>query len=162
MQNEKLEREISRLEDAASRTKKWADKAEASKIGHDPKLREKKSGGWRAYAGEKSRKLQKRRKNLERRQAEAIEQKSSLLRDVEEREELELLSAALSLRPAGRAARTFQNRLRQRRNLLADLSFTFITRGDRIALRGSNGTGKSSIIKLDFGRNHPHTGEVFT
>jgi len=158
MQNEKLEREISRLKDAASRTKKWADKAEASKKGHDPKLREKKSGGWRAYAGEKSRKLQQRRKNLERRQAEAIEQKSSLLRDLEEPEKLELSPL-----------RYHSARLVELRNVKIDygagavcppVSFV-LSRGDRVALRGSNGTGKSSIIKLILGERIPHTGEFF-
>ncbi|MGI6202566.1 MAG: ribosomal protection-like ABC-F family protein [Eubacteriales bacterium] len=158
-QNEKLRREIRRLENAARRTKEWADRAEASKIGLDSRQREKKSGGWRAYAGEKSRKLQKKRKNLERRQAEAIEQKSSLLRDVEEREEL-------SLSPL----RHHTDRLVELRNvsidygsgeICSDISF-FIKRGDRIALRGSNGTGKSSIIKLVLGEKIPHTGEVFT
>ena len=33
--------------------------------------------------------------------------------------------------------------------------------GDRIALQGANGSGKSSIIKLLCGQDIPHTGEVW-
>lgn len=156
-QNEKLRREIHRLEEAAKRTKTWADKAESSKIGFDPREREKQIGA-RAYIGEKSRKMQQRRKNLERRQAEAIEQKSSLLRDVEEREELKLSPL-----------RYHSERIAELRDvtvdygngaICSDISF-LLRRGDRIALRGSNGSGKSSIIKIMLGGDVPHTGEVY-
>ena len=34
-------------------------------------------------------------------------------------------------------------------------------RGDKIALEGGNGAGKSSLLKLLLGENIPHTGNVF-
>ena len=40
-----------------------------------------------------------------------------------------------------------------------NVSFT-IDQGDRIALQGANGTGKSSLIKLICGQNIPYSGEV--
>ena len=44
----------------------------------------------RAYIGEKSRRMQMRRKNLERRQNREIEEKSTLLKNIETTEELKL------------------------------------------------------------------------
>ena len=41
-----------------------------------------------------------------------------------------------------------------------DISFD-IRMGDRIALMGANGSGKSSIIKLLCGQEIPHTGEIW-
>ena len=40
-----------------------------------------------------------------------------------------------------------------------DVNFS-IERGDRIALQGKNGSGKSSVIKLIMGENIQHTGSV--
>ena len=40
------------------------------------------------------------------------------------------------------------------------VSFT-VERGDRIALQGSNGSGKSSIIKLICGQNIPYSGKLW-
>lgn len=157
-QNERLKKEIRRLEEAARRTERWADKAESQKIGFDPHEREKSIAA-RPYFGEKSRKLQKRRKSIERRQSEAINEKSALLRDVEEREELKL-----------HPLRYHSNRLAELHDVAIDygsgeicsgLTF-FINRGDRIALRGPNGSGKSSIIKLILGECIPHTGDAYT
>ena len=41
-----------------------------------------------------------------------------------------------------------------------NISFT-VQMGDRIALQGANGSGKSSIIKLLCGQEIPHTGELW-
>ena len=40
------------------------------------------------------------------------------------------------------------------------LTFT-VERGDRVALRGANGAGKSSLLKLLLGQDIPHTGQVW-
>ena len=46
--------------------------------------------GGRAYIGEQSRRMQQRRKNLERRQNAAIEEKSALLKNIEQAAPLKL------------------------------------------------------------------------
>ena len=46
--------------------------------------------GGRAYIGEQSRRMQQRRKNLERRQNAAIEEKSALLKNIEHAAPLKL------------------------------------------------------------------------
>ena len=44
-------------------------------------------------------------------------------------------------------------------NILSDVSFT-VGRGSRIALRGPNGTGKTTLIKLLLGQLNPASGEI--
>lgn len=146
-ENEKLKKDIGRLKAAARQSREWADQVEATKIGHKnlEKFATTKCIETRAYIGEKSRRMQMRRKNLERRQERAIEEKSELLKNLEEIQDLKLFP------------------MEYRTNQLAefrDVSIGYgektvaggirfqICRGDRIALAGRNGCGKSSVIKL--------------
>ena len=83
---QRLKKEIGRLREAARQSGNWGDQVEATKIG-------KKSVNYergRDYVGEKSRRMQQRRKNLERRQERAIEEKSTLLKNAERAESLRL------------------------------------------------------------------------
>ena len=91
-QNERLKKEIGRLKEAARQSSVWADKVEGSKIGkNSAKVRGTADAmGGRAYIGEQSRRMQQRRKNLERRQQNAIEEKSALLKDIERSDALKL------------------------------------------------------------------------
>jgi len=57
-QNEKLKKEINRIKAASKQKGDWADKAESTKIG------KKNTGERREYIAEKSRKMQKRRKDM--------------------------------------------------------------------------------------------------
>ena len=88
-ENERLKKDIRRLSEAARATKQWADNVESTKIGKRSEKYEK-CADTRAYVGEKSRRMQMRRKNLERRQQREIEEKSELLKDVEAVEDLKL------------------------------------------------------------------------
>ena len=93
-ENERLKKDIKRLEDSARIKGEWADKVEAKKIGKKAMAEAKKRGetihGRRAYIGEKSRKMQQRRKNLENREERAIEEKEGLLKNLETVEDLKL------------------------------------------------------------------------
>ena len=86
MMNAQLKKEIGRLKQAARQSRAWADKVENTKIGpHSAKVTgEADAMGGRAYIGEQSRRMQQRRKNLERRQNAAIEEKSALLKNIEQ------------------------------------------------------------------------------
>ena len=88
-ENERLKKEIRKLEASARQAGQWADNVEATKIGRKS---EKYETGidLRAYIGEKSRRMQMRRKNLERRQNRAIDEKSALLKNIERAEDLKL------------------------------------------------------------------------
>ena len=98
-----------------------------------------------------------RRKNLERRQQNAIEEKSALLKNLE-------ANQPLKLHPLTHHARQLA--------LLRDLTICYgsapvcsgvcfqVEQGERIALCGPNGSGKSSILKLLCGQDIPHTGTL--
>lgn len=158
-QNEKLKKDVKRLEAAARRSAEWSNRAEDRKIGFKPE-RTEKTLDRRAYEGEKSRKMMKRAKSIESRRNDALEEKSALLKNIE--------SADTKLQIAT---------LRHPKDLLVeanDLSVDYgdgpifpplrfeIRRGDRAALQGKNGCGKSSIIKLLCGEDVPHTGTLKT
>ncbi|MFD2369966.1 Lsa family ABC-F type ribosomal protection protein [Brevibacillus sp. GCM10020057] len=150
-ENEKLKKDIKRLADAAKRTSHWSDQVEKTKNG----TRNSGSKVDKGYVGHKAAKMMKRAKSLEHRQHAAIEEKSHLLKNIENQDSLKISQLAyhksrlvelehLSLSYGEKAVCT-------------DVSFT-IDQGERIALSGRNGSGKSSILKLICGENLQYTG----
>ncbi len=135
-ENERLKKDIRRLEAAARQAHAWADRTESLKIG----------SGYadRAYLGEQSRRMQSRRKNLEKRQRAAIEEKSSLLKNVETAERLKLYPLTHHkevLASFEQADLGYGDRI-----VSCNLSFS-VRQGERIALQGRNGCGKSTVLK---------------
>lgn len=155
-ENSRLKKDISRLEVAARRTGEWGDKLEASKIGFNPMVKEK-SIGTRSYIGEKSRRMQQRRKNLEHRQAKEIEDKKQLLKNLETMEDLKLIPLEYH-KERLIEARDFAIYYAGQK-ITQDLNFT-INRGDRVVLRGGNGCGKTSVIKYILGGDIATEGEL--
>lgn len=145
-ENERLKKDIRRLKTAALRTGQWADDVEGTKLGkrNAEAAAQGKFLGTRAYIGEKSRKLQQRRKNLERRQEQAIQEKSELLHKIETAEELKLYPQRWHQE---RLAVLNGGRIVYRRIVLENLHLE-IRRGERLVLQGKNGSGKSSILKV--------------
>jgi len=133
-ENKKIKRDIKRLEASARQSADWADKVESVKTGRTM-----------AYHGEQSRRMQKRRLNLERRQNSAIEEKSKLLKNLEKADNLKItqLSHHANIYAALRNISITYGE----KQAVENVTFT-IERGDRVALYGKNGSGKSSIIKL--------------
>lgn len=155
-QNEKLKKEINRLEIASRQNAAWANNAEKNKIGFDPSRTEKNIGR-RAYEGAKSKKMMSAAKNLQKRKNRAAEEKSALLKDYEEKESLKL-----------RPQKFYCDRLALfdkvclnfgEKSVLKDLSFEIFS-GERVALAGKNGCGKTSAIKLLTGDLRPTGGKV--
>ena len=144
-ENRRLKKEIGRLSSSASSAGRWAERIEATKIGHKKQLKFEKNAQSRDYVGEQSRRMQQRRKNLERRLNRAITEKKQLLKNIETTEDLKLSvleyhSDRLVL--CNNFCFGYENRC-----LCQNLSFE-IHKGDRIALCGKNGCGKTTIIKL--------------
>ena len=147
--NEKLKKDIKRLEQAAKRTGAWSEKVEKSKYGED--LFDK------GHIGHTAAKMMKRSKTIEARQQNALEEKSKLLKNIESADALKISplpfhsSRLLSLRDVSIAYAEKQ--------VCTGISFT-LNRGERIAITGKNGAGKSSILKLAAGLDVPYTGTV--
>ena len=146
-ENEKHLKEIKKLKQAASRTAEWADKNERTKIGFDPVKEHDRSIATRAYIGAKTKKMQSRVTQMETRIQREIEEKEGLLKDLETPVDLRLAPITHHKQVL---INTKEYTLRYRDSdhpVFTDLTFT-VTRGERIALHGKNGCGKSTLIKM--------------
>lgn len=146
-QDEKLRKDISRLQKGAKRSAVWSDRVEASKIGAADK----------GYVGHKAAKMMKRSKTLETRQQKAIEEKSALLKNKETAE-------ALKMQPLDYHSDTLVSFLNaavcyEGKPVCQPVTFT-VQKGERVILEGKNGCGKSSLLKLLFDHWMEHTGTV--
>ena len=150
-ENERLTREMDDLRLAARRTAEWSDRVERSKIGEHALDR--------GFIGAKSARMMKRAKATERRQDNAAKEKEQLLKNLERNDTLkvtplrhhaEILVEALDL-----------SIVYGERTVCGPLNFT-LRQGERAALSGKNGSGKSSVVKLLMGEAIPHTGTLRT
>ena len=150
-ENEKLKREIHRLEETAREKASWSDRAEAAKIGNHVFDR--------GYVGHKAEKMMARSKAIEKRQRSALEEKAGLLKNIERSDTLKIFQTPFHTK---RLVSLRDIAVRYGEKTVCE-GITFdIQQGDRIALQGPNGSGKSSIIKLICGEVIPHTGEIRT
>jgi lincosamide and streptogramin A transport system ATP-binding/permease protein len=146
-QNERLKKDIHRLQQSAQRTAVWSDRVEASKIGAADK----------GFVGHKAAKMMKRSKSTEARQQQAIEQKSALLKNVETADFLKI--QPLTYRTDVLASFSDVSVIYDDRPVFQPMSFE-IRRRERIFLDGKNGCGKSSLLKLLSEYAPEHTGTV--
>ncbi len=155
-EHEKLKKDIRRLTQTARQSGQWADRVESTKIGFHSEINGKFIGT-RAYLGEKSRKMQQRRKNLERRQQRAIEEKSKLLKNLEQVEELKLFPQTYR-RSVLLEARNLC--LQYESKTVLDGFDLKLEQGERVALCGKNGCGKSTVLKALLGEIEASGGEL--
>lgn len=152
-ENEKLKKEIKRLGETAREKAEWSEKVEKTKYAaRNAGLRPD-----RGYVGHKSAKMMKRTKAIEARQQTAKEEKSNLLRNIESCESLKINQ--LVYHSACLASLDHVSISYGENTVCQDVSFT-IEKGDRIALTGKNGSGKSSIVKLICGESIPYSGHL--
>lgn len=149
--NEKLQSEIKRLKESAARTSAWAEKTEASKYG-------KASSGLRqdkGFVGHKAAAMMKQAKNYQARQNKAIEIKSGLLKNAEAIEELKihpLVYHSERLLSFNSVSAEYDGK-----PVCSPVTFE-VKNGEKIAICGCNGCGKSSILKIASGLNTFYSG----
>ncbi len=152
-QNEKLRGEINRLSKAAKQASEWSHTIEKTKNGTKVSGIKPDKG----HIGRQSAKMMKRSKTMEERQKSTILEKSRLLKNIERADELKL---------------SFLSHHSQRlihlekicifydeKEICSNLNVS-ICQGDRICLRGNNGSGKSSLIKLILGEQIEYNGTL--
>ena len=148
-ENERLKTEIKRLEKAAKDTENCSNKVEKSKYGdgHVDK----------GFIGHKSAKMMKTSKSIQARQEKAIEEKSKLLKNVETSYSLTIKPLEFNKNPiiiADKLQVKYDNK-----TIFNPVSF-IIEKGDRVAITGKNGAGKSSILKLILGEQIDYIGNI--
>ena len=148
-ENERLTRDVKRLKEAARRASDWSDKTEKSKIGSH--------AADRGYIGHKAAKMMKRSKAIDSRRQAAVEEKAGLLKNLETAEQLAIHPLVY---PKPLLAEVRDLSITYDGRVVAEGIRFDIHSGDRIALQGRNGAGKSSLLRLLMGADVPHTGLV--
>ncbi len=153
-QNEKLKKDISRLEESINQTLKWSKLIENSKNGtRIAGLRPDKGA-----IGHKAAKMAQRAKAIEFRQKNMLEEKTNLLKNIEKQDDLFLnfkenkSDTLLEVKELS----IFYDK----KKVLDNLSFS-IKNGDKVAISGNNGSGKTSLLKVLMGEDIKYTGLVY-
>ena len=155
-ENNKLKREIKGLEAAAKKAAEHSDKIERTKIGFDPNQPQKTTTRRPSLAAN-SKKLRTRAKAMETRIASDIDEKSKLMRNIEQADSLKISPLKFHsqrLCEVKSLAIEYDGR-----TVCENVSFE-VMQGERVALCGKNGCGKSSILKLLLGEDIVHRGEI--
>ena len=152
-QNEKLKKDISRLQQSARRSSDWSDAVERSKNG----TRNSGSKIDKGYVGHKAAKMMKRSKTIEARQQQAIEQKSALLKNAETVDTLKI--HPLAYHADLLVSFSDVSIIYDDTQICEPVSFE-IHQGERVVIDGKNGSGKSSLLKLLSNYPIEHTGTV--
>ena len=153
VQNEKLSKDINKLEIASRNTAKWSNEVEKSKY----KTNNSEKTIDRGYLGHKSAKMMKKSKVMEQRIQKAIDEKTNLLRNLDRNDTLKIIPLISNKTPL-----IVVNNLQIKYNnksIFKPISFE-VNNGDRIAIVGKNGIGKSSVLKLILGQNIQYDGEI--
>jgi len=154
-QNERLQKDICRLESASRNTAKWSSEAEKGKsrrFNSDPFID-------RGYVGHKAEKMMKSSKVMEQRIEKAIDEKSTLLKNMDRNDSLKIVPEFLNRNPL-----IFADKLQIKYNnesIFNPVSFE-VNNGERVAILGENGIGKSSILRLILGDEISYEGELKT
>ena len=153
-QNKKLKKEIARLEESVIQTQRWSDKVEKTKNGtRISGLRPDKGA-----IGHKAAKMAKRSKAIELRQNKTIEEKSKLLKNIEKQENLFLNSQDLT---NGTLIEVKDLSIFYEEKIVAKGISFCVESGDKVAICGQNGSGKTSLLKVILGEEIKHSGTVY-
>lgn len=153
-QNELLKKDIGRLSAAAQRTAGWSQEVERSKYGTENTGIKPDRG----YVGHKAAKMMKRSKSIEARRQAAVEEKEGLLKNIEKAEVLKLF-------PRNEIPGTLFSgegiSLRYGELVVArDICFS-LECGERLAVCGKNGCGKTTLLRLLCGETVEYDGAFY-
>lgn len=101
--------------------------------------------------------MMKSSKVVEQRIKKAIDEKANLLRNIDRNEDLKMIPLESNKNPL-----VLANKLQIKYNeqaIFQPISFE-VNNGDRVAIVGKNGIGKSSILKLIIGKKLQYNGEI--
>lgn len=152
-ENEKLKKDIKNLRKSAKQKRDWSDMVEKSKKGFKVSGNKPDKG----YIGHRAAKMMKTSKNIEKRMQKNIDDKEKLLKDVEKMEELPILPLEhpkQNLVEVRNLSLSYENK-----KVLEDINF-FVNKGERVAILGKNGSGKTSLLKILMGITNDYKGEV--
>ncbi len=153
-QNETLRREINRLGQSARRAASFSAKAEKGKF----HVAESQVASLdRGYVGARSAALMKRAKGIQRRREKEMEEKSKLLKNVEQVGDLKLTTLR---HPKQVLVRVEDGKVAYDGRTVCDGIRFQVAQGQRIALSGPNGCGKSSVLKALCGAGGSLSGDV--
>jgi lincosamide and streptogramin A transport system ATP-binding/permease protein len=145
--NEVLQKDIQRLTQTAREKADWSDKVEATKL----------SSGDRGRVGHLAAKAMKRSKSIVTRYEREIDEKSQLLKNIDYNDDLKIhpLQFYTDKLVEFDHVSLFYGETR----VCEDLSFQ-LRQGERLAITGKNGSGKSSVLRLIRGEEIAHSGNV--
>lgn len=152
-QNEKLIKDINRLEIASKNTANWSNKIEKTKY----KSNNSEAMIDRGYLGHQSAKMMKKSKVIEKRIEKSIEEKSNLLNNIDRNDSLKIVPLETRKNPLI-IAKDLEIKYDDKR-IFDKIDFE-INSGDRVAITGKNGIGKSSILKLIIGNEIQYNGDL--
>ena len=151
--NRTLKKDIKRLESSYKQSESWSNRAEKGKH----KTSDTEGMLDRGFMGHKAEKMMQSAKNIQARQQKAIEEKQSLLKNSEFSEDLKL--ASLPLHPKGfyceNVTVSYPDKI-----LISNLSFD-VKQGDRVLVKGANGTGKTSLFNCIAGLQDNYSGTIY-
>lgn len=151
-QNEKLQKDINRLEIASKNTAKWSNEVEKNKY----KTSNSEAMIDRGYVGHQSAKMMKKSKVIEKRIEKSIEQKSNLLNNIDRNDTLKIVPQEARKNPLIIADNL---QIQYDDKPISNKIFFEIGNGDRVAITGKNGVGKSSLLKLIMGNEIQYDGD---
>ena len=142
VQNERLQRDIKKLEISAENTARWSSEGEKGK---SRKYNPNEGMIDKGFIGHKAAKMMKSSKVMEKRIEKAIDEKSSLLKNIDRNDSLKIVPLNNTRSPlilANNLQIKYDNKA-----IFSPVTFE-VNSGDRVAIIGKNGIGKSSILKL--------------
>ena len=149
-ENEKHLKEIGKLRKSVARTGQWADKSEQTKIGFYRKAavnEHERAVGMRAYIGSKTKKMQSRVKQMEKRINREIEEKEGLLVDLEQPVDLKIMPMEHYKRVLVKVEDYSVRYEGAKEPVFSGVTFS-VEKGERVVLHGENGCGKSTLLKM--------------
>ncbi len=149
--NQKLRKEIRRLNQSAREKAVWSDKVEATKNIKASGIKPDKG-----YVGHMAAKMMKRSKAIEKRYRDAIEEKEKLLKNIEPIEKLQI---DVLTHHAKQYIKGEDFTVCYDENIFDPVTFS-VEKGDCIVFQGDNGSGKTSIIRAILGEDVPYHGKL--